>query len=154
MERKTTGIGAIERSGLPKDGTSVDAHRILADLPGRTPEEVLADIGQISLGRNIGLAVFVCMVAMALLTVGPFLLAPPKPAVAAAKSAAPTPAEPQPQATAPAAAPADGQPQPAGAAPRATAEAVKKLGVDEVKQSDPKNNPLDGDVDDLLKDLK
>lgn len=142
MERKT------ERYASP--GELDDA---VGQIRGKSPDEVLAAMSQASLSRCVGAASVACVILLVVLTVVPMILFPPTDT----KAAAATPAAPAKTEEKPAAAPADanastGEKKSEGDQ-KPSADAVKKLGLDETKQSDPKKNPLDN-VDDLLKDLK
>lgn len=141
--------------------SGVDVVGLTEQLRGNSPDEVLGSMNQASLTQGIVMASVVTGVLMAVLTIGPYLFGSGpqkkkggKPVAAAAQNKEQAPAEPEKadgdnaagdSATAKAAANGD---------PKVSAKALKKLGVDDVKQSDPKKNPLEDSLEDLLKDTK
>ena len=135
-----------------------DVLGLTEQLRGNRPDEVLGSMNQASLTQGIVMATIVTAVLMAVLTIGPFLLGSGskkksgKPAVAAgAQNKEETPAASQDAADGKAAADESAT---AGGDPKVSAKTLKKLGVNDVKKSDPKKNPLEDSVDDLLKDIK
>ncbi len=152
-----------EQTG-PRNGQGgVDVLGLTEQLRGNSPDEVLGSMNQASLTQGIAMASIVTVVLMALLTIGPFVFGSGpkkkkggKPAVAAAT-------QDKEQARAASQDSADGNAAAGesatattavGGEPKVSAKALKKLGVDDVKKSDPKKNPLEDSVEDLLKDIK
>ena len=149
---------STEQTG-PRNGQSgADVLGLTNQLRGNSPDEVLGSMNQASLMQGIVMATIVTAVLMAVLTIGPFLLGSGskkkggKPAVAAAaQNKDETPAASQDAADGKAAADESAT---AGGDPKVSAKTLKKLGVNDVKKSDPKKNPLEDSVNDLLKDIK
>lgn len=147
------------RSGNGQSG--VDVVGLTEQLRGNSPDEVLGSMNQASLTQGIVMATVVTVVLMAVLTIGPFLFGsgPQKKKggkpTAAAQSKEQTPAAAQDNADGDAAVDESANTKTAnGGQPKVSAKALKNLGVDDVKKSDPKKNPLEDSVDDLLKDIK
>ena len=154
MQLKTT----RPRNGQP----GADIAGLTEQLRGNSADEVLGSMNQASLTQGIVMASIVTAVLMAVLTIGPFLLGSgpkkkkgEKPTAAAAQNKEQTPAASQDAANGNAAAD-ESATAATGAAgdPKVSAKVLKKLGVDDVKKSDPKKNPLENSVEDLLKDIK
>ena len=138
---------------------SVDELReFVAGLKGRSPQEVLGIVTQNSLFQGVVQATVGCVVVLAVLTVGPWMLADEKPAgaedleiIAASTSADAASAEE--------AAPAETEVAAADVAGSADtadpASAAAAMGIDEVKDADAESNPLDTDskLDSLLDGL-
>ena len=146
-----------------KHGSIASANELkefLRTVKGRSPDQLLGVVAQSELFLATITATVGTVILMAILTVGPYLMgvepvtAHPVQAKAAAPEAAPAATNPTPAAVA---APTDPAAKPAVTNPgdkpplSTKDEAVKKLGVGEVKNADPKSNPLDGKGDDLLK---
>lgn len=134
--------------------TAAEMAEFLAQLRGRRPQEVLGIVAGNGLTRGIVVASAWTIGLIAVFTVGPYLW--PKMFPVEKKAVA--------QDVTPAAKPAEGKPaEPAPATPAAASpatpeapekDALKKLGIGEARPADPKSNPLENKVDDLLKDLK
>lgn len=127
--------------------TATEMAEFLAQLRGRRPQEVLGLVAGNGLTRGIVIASAWTIVLMAVFTAGPYFWPKTAKKAVAQKPAAAKPAEAKPVE------------QPAAPATPATPEtpdkeALKKLGIGEAKPADPKSNPLENKVDDLLKDLK
>lgn len=146
MERKTSGSGERYSGGNSLAG---EVDRMLDDIGGKSPEEVLSGMRTASLGSSLVVASIASFAVLFVLTVVPFAMSPPggsKPAETQANAKPEAKAEARPEEK-------KDEEKTAKTESKASPEAVKKLGMDEVKASDPKKNPLDN-VDDLLKDLK
>ena len=151
--------------GVARDLRQVQTHsaasvaelrEFLAQTRGRRPQEVLGLVAGSQLTRSVAVATLGAAVLLVVCTVVPWGLgrlsgdsstaakpsSPPATAAAApeAKQPEPRPAEP------PAPAPADdATPSPADAE-----TAVKVMGLDDTKVADPKKNPLENSLDNLL----
>ena len=143
-----------------KGESGTDARGLADQVRGNSPDEVLGAMNQASLTQGIVMASAVTVVLLAVLTIGPYLLGSgsqkkkgTKPA-AAAQNKEQTPAAAQDAADGNAAAGDDSATAKAGAGGDPKAKALKNLGVDDVKKSDPKKNPFENSADDLLKDIK
>jgi cytoskeletal protein RodZ len=141
MERKTE-----------RYASASEIDETVGQIRGKSPDEVLAAMSQASLSRCVGMASIACVILLGVLTVVPMILFPASDTKAATQAAAPAKPEDKP-ATPPADAKAATAEKKTEGDQKPSADAVKKLGLDETKQSDPKKNPLDN-VDDLLKDIK
>jgi hypothetical protein len=136
--------------------SAAEMAEFLAHLRGRRPQEVLGIVAGNGLTRGVVIASVWTLVLMALFTAGPYLwpkiFPPEKQAVAqdAPPAAAKPAAKPAEQSVAPEVPPAAAPATPAVP----TKDVLDKLGIGEAKQADPKTNPLENKVDDLLKDLK
>lgn len=136
---------------LVQDGSASvsEVRDFIRQMRGKSPQEVLGSVAQSNLTSGVVLATVLTVGFMAAFTVGPYVLASrapkksPKPAVA---EAAKQPAESKPDAAASA--------SPATAEKTPDQKVQDALGVSEVKESDPKRNPLEDKADDLLKDIK
>jgi len=141
-----------------------ELREFLAQTRGRSPQEVLGMLAGSHLLRSIGVATVGALVMMVVGTIVPWWMGnppagtkpgaatkPPALAPAEAKKAEIPPVE-RPAASPPAAsntAAAELQPTPADAA-----KAVKVMGLGETKLSDPKKNPLEKSLDNLLDKLE
>ncbi len=171
MSERMTSSGG--ESGKGAFGVTRDLHKLkanasaslgelrefLAQTRGRSPQEVLGMVAGSALVRCVGWAVVGTVILLIVGTLGPYLIwgppkaraAKPRPAVAAPAVATAQPAAPA-QAAAPAAAPAAGaadQPSPEDAK-----KAMKVMGLGETKTADPKTNPMDKKLDNLLDKLE
>lgn len=141
--------------------SGVDVVGLSEQLRGNSPDEVLGSMNQASLTQGIVMASVVTAVLMAVLTIGPYLFGSGpqkkkggKPA-AAAQNKAETPAAAQENAEGESAGDASASTKTAANGdPKVSAKALKNLGVDDVKKSNPNKNPLEDSVEDLLKDIK
>ena len=145
-----------------KGESGTDARGLADQVRGNSPDEVLGAMNQASLTQGIVMASAVTVVLLAVLTIGPYLLGSGSPKKKGAKPAAAaqnkeqTPAASQETTDGNAAAGDDSATAKANAGgdPKVNAKALKNLGVDDVKKSDPKKNPFENAADDLLKDIK
>ena len=136
-----------------------ELREFLSQTRGRSPQEVLGMVAGSALVRCIGWALVGTVILLIVGTVGPYLIwgppasKPTKPRLAAAAPAAPqTPAAPShgPEAASPqSAAKAGDQPSPEDAM-----KAVKVMGLGEAKTADPKANPMEKKLDNLLDKLE
>lgn len=146
------------RNGQPGSGIV----GVTEQLRGNSADEVLGSMNQASLMQGIVMASIVTVVLMAVLTIGPFLFGSGpkkkggKPAAAAAQSKEQTPAESKDagEGTDSASESSTATANASGGSPKVSAKSLKNLGVNDVKKSDPKKNPLEDSVEDLLKDIK
>jgi len=137
-----------------------ELREFLAETRGRSPQEVLGMVAGSALVRCIGWAVVGTVILLIVGTLGPYLIwGPPKARAAKPRpaAAAPAVAKAQPAAPAQAAAPAAASPA-AGAAdqpsPEDAKKAMKVMGLGETKTADPKTNPMDKKLDNLLDKLE
>ncbi|HTN76555.1 MAG TPA: hypothetical protein VL096_14950 [Pirellulaceae bacterium] len=139
-------LGKLQR--LKHDGaySVAELREFIANMRGRSPQEVLGLVSSSQLIRATVLATFGCIVLMAIFTVIPYALSGAPKVV---KSNEPvTPAEAKPAEPVTPVATGVTSPMPDNE-PDAT-KAAKALNLDEVKSSDPAVNPLDKDLDKLL----
>lgn len=134
-----------------------ELREFLQQMKGKSPQAMLGLVAESGLARSTALATFLFAVVLVTLTVVPYALrdrtAKPSAKVAAEKSApenagqksaAETPG-PQPAAAAPATAGDD-----AGKTPPVSDRALEALGIGETKTADPKKNPLEDKLNNLL----
>jgi hypothetical protein len=164
---------ALPGFGVTRDLKQLQTHstaslaelrEFLTQMRGRRPQEVLGLVAGSHLLRSVAVATLGAVVILAVGSVGPWWLnrlsaearsaakpgespkaaaAAPKEAKKAEKSEKPS-AEP-PTAAAPATAAADAKPSPADAE-----KAIKVMGLGDTKVADPKTNPLEKSLDNLL----
>ena len=143
------------------EATAAELREFLAQTRGRSPQEVLGVVAGSRLTRSIALATVGTVFVLAVGTIVPWLLdratsageSPAKAAVADTAATAKTdPAEATPRAPAPVASEADlANPQPS---PADAEKAVEAMGLGDTKTADPKSNPLEDTLDNLLNNLK
>ncbi len=152
--------GEVRRLKANSAATIAELREFLSQTKGRKPQEVMGLVAQSGLAHGMAVSTVLMIGIIAVGTLGPYAWDKVFPAkvVAAAKTQEP------------AAAPSESTPanaeqaQPSAAPPAATAEQAKpaasdpnevidKLGIGETKEFDPKSNPLENKVDDLLKEL-
>jgi hypothetical protein len=143
------GAGRLKNDGAM---SAAEARQFIEHLRGKNPHEVMGVVAQSSLAQGIFQATVGTIVLMAALTAGPYFMGE---AAHHAKPATP-PANEQASAAATAEEPAAGPSTAAvpGAPEGTSKKALERMGVDEVKQSDPGKNPLDSKVDDLFDAVK
>lgn len=136
-------------------GASIgELREFLKTLKARNPQEVIGIVSTSLLVQSLVISCLATAVLLAVFTVGPYVVyGPPR-----AQAAAGKPARPAAAASAEPASPAAAQPAETAAAATADTpdpeKTAKALGLDEVKQADPKKNPLDKpDLDKLLDGL-
>ncbi len=151
-----------EHSG-PRNGQpgGADVLGIASQLRDNSPDAVLGAMNQASLTQGLVTASVVTVVLLAVLTIVPFLFGSgpskkkgTKPTAAAAQNKEQSPAASQEGADGKNAGGDDSTAATSGSDPKVSAKALKKLGVDDVKKSNPKRNPLEDSMEDLLKDIK
>ncbi len=134
-----------------------ELREFLAQMRGRRPQEVLGLVAGSHLMRSVAVATVGAVLILAVGSVVPWWLnrlsadsasaAKPGSPPAAAAAAPPESKQPEPRpAEPPAPAPADDvTPSPADAE-----KAIKVMGLDDTKAADPKKNPLENSLDNLL----
>jgi hypothetical protein len=166
-------LGDIHRARTGASASAKELQEFVAQLRGRSPQEMLGMIAGSDLVRATTLATVITVVFMAAFTVGPYLLNKREKEKAAAvpvvapTAPAPNAVAPAPQSTAPSSAAVAG---PAGSAPGGAVppgglppagrpgasgprDPLAPSGVNETKTADPNKNPLENRTDDLLKDI-
>lgn len=159
--------GDIHRARLGATATAGELREFVGQLSGRSPQEMVGIVAGSGLIRATVLATVITFALMVASSVYGYLMKKNAPPVVAAPVAAPTAAAPAAPAQGTAAASATGAAAPAtGAAaaapntpvpptgPTGPVDPLSRLGVSEVKNSDPKKNPLENSGDDIFKDLK
>jgi len=143
--------------------TGLELRRPGGDEPN--PHEVLGNLNRTNLTANVGMAAVATLALLAVLTFGQAVLqrasAGKKPAAVedAGQAAKVEPVAKETPKTATKTEPdildrTKGPADPFAVKPPAGKDPLEKLGVSETKTTDPKKNPLDRGVDDLLKDIK
>ncbi len=154
----STGIAAdMKRLKSDTASTAEEVREFIANLKGRSPQEVLGAVSESGLVQATIQATFGCLIVLVACTVVPWALKSDEPAVAAATDSTTTAAtdasddaaDDPPSETASADAPS-GNNAP-GSSDAARAAAAMK--IDETVVTDPKSNPLDGNLDKLLDGL-
>jgi len=147
--------GDLSRAKEGSLASAAELREFVKHLRGKSPQEVLGAVANSGLIQGVALSTVGTIILMVAFTAGPyFLYGKPKPKPSPEKTAeATTDTGTGPQATgndikSPPTADAKPNSQQTNAQ-----QALDKLGETEVKAADPKVNPLDKDVDDLL-DLK
>lgn len=144
-----TGVGG-SLSRIKRDGghTLAELQEFLAQMRGRSPQEVLGMVSASELVRGIVLATIGCVVLIGVFTIIPYALRDDKAAAKSppSKDAAPAPSDKGAANAAPAVA-SSGSKTPSDTDLDA---AAKALNIDEVKAAPPDVNPLDKDLDKLL----
>jgi hypothetical protein len=147
-EKSTPAPMASTRADLRQMSTNSKASvaelkTFLAELKGKSPQEMLGVVAASQLARSIILSTVLVIAAIGLFTVVPFLLKEdPAPEVVQAEPSSPSPPPETP-------APAPTEPE-----SPATADPLSELGVGEERQAPPNENPLENNNDDFLKDLE
>lgn len=142
-------VGKLKRLKADSAHSLAEVQEFLAQLRGRSPQEVLGIVSASNLVKAVLQATVGCLLLILVFTVGPYYLSGAKTAAptksnAKADSAAEAPAETTPVATTAFETPADATTDPD------PAKAAKALNIDEAKPADPNVNPLDKDIDKLL----
>lgn len=170
-DRLTSSGGESDKGGF---GVSRDLRRLkanaslslgelrefLAQTRGRSPQEVLGLVAGSALMRCIGWALVGTVILLIVGTIGPYLIwGPPRAAAVKPRVAAAAPAAPQAKAEPPAESPKQAAASPTVQAtdqpsPEDAKKAVKVMGLGETKTADPKTNPLDKKLDNLLDKLE
>lgn len=128
--------------------TVAELKEFLAQLQGKSPQEMLGVVAASQLFRAIGLSCVIVFVAIVVFTAVPYALGGGAKEEAAEQADAATPANPA------SPAPATPEPAPAGDPPTPSKADLSKLGVDEEKEAPPNVNPLEDKEDDFLDGLE
>lgn len=145
-------LSNVRRMKEGSKATAAELREFLNGMRGRSPQEMLGAVAASSLIQCTAFATFLTAAFFVVFTFGPYYLyGPPKakeakPATAAAAPAA-APAAAKPDAAKPEATPAESA---TGDANSNARKAAEKMDLIETKQSDPKQNPLDKNLDNLL----
>jgi hypothetical protein len=143
---------------LKSDGSAsvAELRQFLQQMKGKSPQAMLGLVAKSGLARSTALATFLFAVVLVTLTVVPYALrdrtAKPSETAASEKPAAesagrkPAAEIPGPEPAAAAAATADD----AGKTPPVSDRALEALGIGETKTADPKKNPLEDKLNNLL----
>ena len=138
--------------------TAEEVRDFIANLKGRSPQEVLGAVSESGLVQATVQATFGCVVLLAALTVVPWAMKSDEPVVAAESeppASESTVEVSDASATEPAAEVASMESQPGNESPSNSdaARAAAAMKIDETVVTDPKTNPLDGNLDKLLDGL-
>lgn len=145
----------MEQQSHQTSATSNFSLDLAEQLEGHSPDDVLGAMQQASLVKGTVTAAIGTVVMLVALTVVPYAMGdkkvPKKGAKPVAAAAAKAPNADAKEET-------ENNAQPAASADTKNGKpsegTLKRLSIDEVKQSDPKSNPLESSLDDLLKDAK
>lgn len=148
----------MQRLKSDAGATAEEVRDFIANLKGRSPQEVLGAVSESGLVQATVQATFACVVLLAALTVVPWALKTEEPVVAAeAEPATPTATDEasdnsttEPEAGVASTKPRAGDDSPSDSDAARAAAAMK---IDETVVTDPKTNPLDGNLDKLLDGL-
>lgn len=144
-------MSSLSRMKRDTSYTLAELQDFLAQMRGRSPQEVLGMVSASELIRGIVIATIGCVVLVGVLTIVPYALRDKPTATAApeatAASSATTPAASPATAAAPAVTDTDSK---TGTSAENLSAAAKALDIDEVKAAPPDVNPLDKDLDKLL----
>lgn len=154
----STGLAAdMKRMKSDASSTAEEVREFIANLKGRSPQEVLGAVSESGLVQATIQATFGCMAVLVVCTIAPWALNSEEAAAVAAEAetaAAPpevsedTTTEPSTEtASTDSAAGGDGSEE------TDTARAAAAMKIDETVITDPKSNPLDGNLDKLLDGL-
>ena len=154
----STGIAAdVKRLKSDTASTAEEVREFIANLKGRSPQEVLGAVSESGLVQATVQATFGCLVVLVACTVLPWALKSDESVVAAETEPATTAAaeasenattDPQSETASANAQSGNGSPSSSDAARAASA-----MKIDETVVTDPKSNPLDGNLDKLLDGL-
>ena len=160
--KPSSGIsGDLQRLKTDASSTAEEVREFIATLKGRTPQEVLGAVSESGLVQATFQAAIACTVLLVVLTVLPWALASNEPASTAA-SAESSSKDAVANSAAPAASSTEAAPTTATAGTRTAADtptssdaarAASAMKIDETVVTDPKKNPLDGNLDKLLDGL-
>lgn len=163
LERQTkpsTGIsGDLQRLKSDASSTADEVREFISTLKGRSPQEVLGVVSESGLVRATFQAAVACSVLLAVFTVVPWTLKSDEPVASAAESPAADPETAEDAAANPESSAstetASAQPRSSTDAPTGSdaARAAAAMKIDETVVTDPKTNPLDGNLDKLLDGL-
>jgi hypothetical protein len=154
----STGVAAdMKRLKSDSASTAEEVREFIANLKGRSPQEVLGAVSESGLVQATVQATLGCVVVLVACTVLPWALNSDEPVVAAETEPATTAAteasenaatDPQSETASADAQSGDDSPSSSDAARAASA-----MKIDETVVTDPKSNPLDGNLDKLLDGL-
>jgi hypothetical protein len=157
----STGIAAdMKRLKSDTASTAEEVREFIANLKGRSPQEVLGAVSESGLVQATVQATFFCMVVLVACTVLPWALKSEEPVVAAEAETEPAAAAAVVETSDDAV--ADTQSETASTGARTSgdspsssdaARAAAAMKIDETVVTDPKKNPLDGNLDKLLDGL-
>tara|TARA_R110002072_G_scaffold13481_1_gene56741 strand:+ start:205327 stop:205839 length:513 start_codon:yes stop_codon:yes gene_type:complete len=155
----STGIAAdMKRLKSDTASTAEEVREFIANLKGRSPQEVLGAVSESGLVQATVQATFGCLVVLVACTVLPWAWKSDEPEVAAETKPVATEAAPETsentttdsQSGAAVAEARSGDDSPSSSDAARAAAAMK---IDETVVTDPKKNPLDGNLDKLLDGL-
>ncbi|NQV28502.1 MAG: hypothetical protein HQ518_29465 [Rhodopirellula sp.] len=156
----STGIGAdMKRLKSDASSTAEEVRDFIANIKGRSPQEVLGAVSESGLVQATIQATIGCVVVLGVLSVVPWALKSDEPAAVAAETQAaasePTTAAAKNTATASSAETASTKPRSSTDTPTGSdaTKAAAAMKIDETVVTDPKKNPLDGNLDKLLDGL-
>ncbi len=138
-------IGDIRSARHNGAASLAELHEFIGSLKGRKPQEVVGIAANNGLVRALVTSVIGFMVVLLIFTAIPFFMADDPPS--AQPSITPAANRPEPTEV--------NEPDSPSSATTADGENVlDKLEIGETKEADPDENPLDGQFNDLLKDIK
>lgn len=155
----STGIAAdMKRLKSDSASTAEEVREFIANLKGRSPQEVLGAVSESGLVQATVQATFGCLIVLVAFTVVPWAFKSDEPVVAAetepsASDAATETSENAATAAQSAAAVADTRSGDDSPSDSDAARAASAMKIDETVVTDPKTNPLDGNLDKLLDGL-
>ncbi|QDU31295.1 hypothetical protein ETAA8_64480 [Anatilimnocola aggregata] len=146
--RTSAGFGPLkDLHNLKNNGSAslAELKEFLGKLQGRSPQEVVGLVSTSLLVQSMVISVIGTIALLAVFTIGPYMIygAPEAKKTAAAPPVAAAPAAAPAAETAKTDAPVDDK-----------TRAMKALGIDETKESDPNANPLENKLDNLLDNVK
>jgi hypothetical protein len=146
QEPNSRGIIGDIRSARHNGAASLaELHEFIGSLKGRKPQEVVGITANNGLVRGLVTSVIGFIVVLLIFTAIPFFMAEDPPS--ALPPITPAANRPEPRE-------ADGSDQQPPATTAEGENVLDKLEIGETKEADPDENPLDGQFNDLLKDIK
>ncbi len=141
--------GELRRLNVNTKATAAELKTFLAELKGRSPQEMLGIVAASQLVRSLVLSTVLVGAALVAFTAIPFFLG-------GKEESTPARAEVQPAASRAAAPASPPDPEPAAKTPDppAVAPDLSNLGVNEKKMAPPAENPLENKKDDFLEGLE
>ena len=154
----STGIAAdMKRLKSDSASTAEEVREFIANLKGRSPQEVLGAVSESGLVQATVQATFGCLIVLVAFTVVPWAFKSDEPVVAAetelATSAADDASENATTDSQSETASTDAQSGDDSPTDSDAARAASAMKIDETVVTDPKTNPLDGNLDKLLDGL-
>jgi len=151
----------LERLKTHGSASAAELREFLAQMRSRNPQEVLGLVAASQLARSLVLATLGAVVLAVVFSVGPYLLGSPAKPAATQTPAPAAPAEKEKKAAEkPSQQPEASAPTPASAAPASSTDpqvksgdaekAMKIMGIGDTKIADPKKNPMEDNLDNLL----